>query len=130
MVDRRLVRPGLALIRPKQILDDMLDCTNGAGTRPWWAATWWGVWIIGSLVSNGVGRAFFDADTIDSIRDATAADAVACVILVAAAALGVIVVRQLSEAMERKHADVLAVTTPPPPQQPDGPAANPWLVGG
>ena len=48
--------------------------------------------------------AFFDADTIDSFRDATTADAVACVILIAAAALGVIVVRQVSEAMERTHA--------------------------
>jgi hypothetical protein len=87
------------------------------------------VWIAGSLVSNFVGRAFFDADTLDSFRDATTADAVACVILIAAAALGVIVVRQVSEAMERKHAVpvVPAVTTPP---QPDGPATNPWLVGG
>jgi len=47
-------------------------------------------------------------------------------ILIAAAALGVIVVRQVSEAMERKHA-VPAVTTPP---EPDVPARNPWLVGG
>jgi hypothetical protein len=124
--------PVLAFFRPKQILNDMLDCTHGAGTRPWWAATWWGVWIIGSLVSNLVGRAFFDADTIQSFRDATSADAVASLILIVAAALGVIVIRQVSGAMERKHA---VATVPAVPEatvrpEPDGPATNPWLVGG
>ena len=115
--------PIWGLFRPKQILNDMLACANGRGSaEPWWASTWWGLWIAGSLIGNVSGRLFFSADTVDALRGATIADAIASAILVGAGIVAVTVVREVTEAIQRKQREVEATPamsplgSEPPPQ--------------
>ena len=96
----------MAFFRPRQILTDMLRCSNGERVEPWWASTWWALWIVGSFGGNVAGRLFFDADTIDGLRKATIADAISSTILVVTAPIAVIVVRRTTEALERKRAQI------------------------
>ena len=117
--------PIWSLFRPKQILDDMLVCAHGEGrAHPWWAPTWWGLWLLGSLGGNIAGQAFFNADTVEALRSATVVDAVASAILVAGGVVAIIVVRQVTEAIELKRRSVDArdaiaaqqLGSVPPPQ--------------
>lgn len=118
--------PIWGLFRPKQILDDMLAAANGRDTaHPWWAPTWWALWIIGSFGGNVAGRAFFNADTLDALRGATIADAVSSAILVAGGAVAIVVVRQLTEAIQRKEREVQAT----PAMAPLGPEPPAQLAG-
>jgi hypothetical protein len=101
--------PIMTLFRPKQILDDMLVCANGEGSRrPWWAPTWWGLWLVGSLAGNGAGQAFFGADTLEALHTATVVDAVASAVLVAGGVVAIVVVRRLTEMVELKRGEVAA----------------------
>jgi hypothetical protein len=110
--------PIMNLFRPKQILDDMIRCSDrDALTQPWWAPTWWGLWLIGSFGGNIAGRAFFNADTLDALHSATIVDAVSSAILAAGGVVAIVLVRELTSAIESTRAG--AATTA-------APAAQPW----
>jgi len=115
--------PIMGLFRPKQILDDMLACANGRDSAaPWWAGTWWGLWIAGSLIVNLSSRLSSGADTVDALRGATIADAVGIALFVGAGIVAVTVVKEVTEAIQRKYGEVHAApamapreSEPPPP---------------
>ncbi|MEA2219869.1 MAG: hypothetical protein QOJ35_2495, partial [Solirubrobacteraceae bacterium] len=65
------ITPVMSLFRPKQIADQIARCRpseDGAGAL---LGAWWGLFIGGSLLSNGVGRLAFYADTSEQVKTAT-----------------------------------------------------------
>jgi hypothetical protein len=88
---------------PKQIVDDIWTASrdrdqSGAGL----IGFWWAAWVIGSLVENVAGRLLFNAEELDSIAAAARFDVVSIGLMLVAAVLAVFVVRQITEAQERR----------------------------
>ena len=111
--------PFLNLWRPKQIANDIWrgsDPDAPAFTQAAWPTlpitpllgAWWAAWIIGSLLSNAVGRAIWRADAAEDIRSAARFEIFTTGVEILAAVLAVAVVWKLTARQELRAQRVAA----------------------
>jgi Domain of unknown function (DUF4328) len=111
--------------RPKQMANDIWRGSDPSGTRiaadewknvsvPALLGWWWGAWLVFSYLSNQVGRLWWRADTVESVRTAAIVDAVSSGLEIVTGVLAIAVVRRLT-ARQQARAAQLAAAPPPPP---------------
>ena len=105
--------PFLNLVRPKQILNDVWRASGPDGGDDDWHRrkvtpllhTWWGLWILGVLLSLSSA----DSADLSSAKSSMIAACVADGVLIIASALAIVVVTRLTESQElprhRERAD-------------------------
>ena len=119
--------PILNLWRPKQIANDIW---RGSGPKtpklvgdaawkdspvPALLTAWWLLWILTSVVGNVAGRLWWNADTIESTRNAARFDLATYVVDIPAAVLAILVVRRLTERQEARARERATQAVEPPP---------------
>lgn len=77
----------------------------------WW---WWAAWLVFSSLSNYVGRLWWDADTVESIRTAAKVDVASSGLELLTGVLAIAVVHKLTARQEARAAKLAAATAPPP----------------
>ena len=111
--------------RPKQMANDIWR-----GSNPWadaipadrWKsmsvpallAFWWGAWVVSSSLSNAVGRLWWRADTVESVRTAAKVDVASSGLEFLTGVLAIAVVHKLTTRQEARAAKLAAATAPPP----------------
>jgi Domain of unknown function (DUF4328) len=99
--------PIMSLFRPKQIANDIATCDDKDAKSQWWLKWWWVAWIAASLISNGAGRASFDAERAGELRSVATLDLVASVLSIVAGLLVFKVLRHFTEIEERLRAQLV-----------------------
>jgi hypothetical protein len=110
--------PIMNLFRPKQIVNDIWRAggTDVQDAQPGGLLlAWWLLFLASRIVSVVAGNAM-NADTAEELRTGTVEFIVSDAMLVVAAVLAILVVRQATDRLDAKAA---AVTPPPPALEPD-----------
>lgn len=115
--------PIMGLFRPLQILNDLLTGAGFGKQKPWWASTWWALFLTGAVFSSVGSSLIADADTVAQVRTGAILDAVVSAVLVAAGLVALIVVRETTAALEDARR---ALPAPEPIAPPDSVAPPAW----
>jgi hypothetical protein len=104
--------PVANLVRPFQVVAEawMLSARDPEGSLGLLLPAWWGLFILGNVVSRVLVVRSGAADDLTALHSGAIIDAVASVVLIAAALLCVVMVRRLTERQELRHR---ALSAPP-----------------
>lgn len=96
--------PVVSLWFPFQNISDLWRAAGRA--RPGWQILWWLLWIFGSVFTQASARLYASADVLEEFRVAMWLSIVAEVMLLAAAPLAWLVVRGITQGIERRSTAV------------------------